>query len=62
MPLVKRLIKGSTLTYQEMDDNLSYLDNKVSGSSGYITRFSGSTALTSSLLNQISSSSDGFTR
>ena len=55
MPLVKRLIKGSTLTYQEMDDNLSYLDNKVSGSSGYITRFSGSTALTSSLLNQISS-------
>jgi hypothetical protein len=55
MPLVKRLIKGSTLTYQEMDDNLSYLDNKVSGSSGYITRFSGSTALTSSLLNQVSS-------
>jgi hypothetical protein len=55
MPLVKRLIKGSTLTYQEMDDNLSYLDNKVSGSSGYITRFSGSTALTSSLLNQIAS-------
>lgn len=55
MPLVKRLIKGSTLTYQEMDDNLSYLDNKVSGSDGYITRFSGSTALTSSLLNQISS-------
>lgn len=55
MPLVKRLIKGSTLTYQEMDDNLSYLDNKVSGSNGYITIFSGSTALTSSLLNQIGS-------
>jgi hypothetical protein len=55
MALVKRLVKGSTLTYQEMDDNLSYLDNKVSGSSGYITRFSGSTALTSSLLNQIGS-------
>jgi hypothetical protein len=55
MPLVKRLIKGSTLTYQEMDDNLSFLDNKVSGSNGYITRFSGSNALTSSLLNQIAS-------
>jgi hypothetical protein len=55
MPLVKRLIKGSTLTYQEMDDNLSFLDNKVSGSNGYITIFSGSNALTSSLLNQIGS-------
>lgn len=55
MPLVKRLIKGSTLTYQEMDDNLSLLDNKVSGSNGYITIFSGSNALTSSILNQIGS-------
>ena len=55
MPLVKRLIKGSTLTYQEMDDNLSLLDNKVSGSNGYILKYSGSNSTTSSLLNEIGS-------
>jgi hypothetical protein len=55
MPLVKRLIKGSTLTYQEMDDNLSYLDNKVSGSDGYILKYSGSNSTTSSRLNEIGS-------
>lgn len=48
MPLVKRLIKGSPLTYQEMDDNLSYLDNKVTGSNGNIAIFSGSVAISGS--------------
>jgi hypothetical protein len=55
MALVKRLVKGSTLTYQEMDDNLSLLDNKVSGSNGYILKYSGSNSSTSSLLNEIAS-------
>jgi hypothetical protein len=48
MPLVKRLIKGSPLTYQEMDDNLSYLDNKVTGSNQNIAIFSGSVAISGS--------------
>jgi hypothetical protein len=48
MPLVKRLIKGSPLTYQEMDDNLSYLDNKVTGSNENIAIFSGSVAISGS--------------
>lgn len=52
MPLIKRLVKGSALTYAEMDGNLTYLDNKVSGSDGYITLISGSNAVTSSILYQ----------
>jgi len=32
MALVKRLVKGSALTYAEGDGNLTYLDNKVTGS------------------------------
>ena len=32
MALVKRLVKGSALTFAEGDGNLTYLDNKVTGS------------------------------
>lgn len=44
--------KGSSLTYAEMDDNLIYLDGKVTGSSGYIAVFSGSNAVSKSLIYQ----------
>ena len=32
MPLILRTIKGSPLTYQEMDDNLTYLSSSISQS------------------------------
>ena len=44
--------KGSSLTYAEMDDNLIYLDGKVTGSSGYMAVFSGSNAVSKSLIYQ----------
>jgi hypothetical protein len=44
--------KGSSLTYAEMDDNLIYLDGKVTGSSGYMAVFSGSNAVSTSLIYQ----------
>jgi hypothetical protein len=53
MSLILRLVKGSALTYAEMDGNLTYLDNKVSGSNGYITLISGSNAVSSSILYQV---------
>jgi len=52
MPLVLRLVTGSALTYAQMDGNLTYLDNKVTGSNNFFTIYSGSNALTSSLLLQ----------
>lgn len=51
MGLVLRLVTGSALSYAQMDDNLIYLDNKVTGSTGYITYFSGSDP-TSSIVGQ----------
>lgn len=51
MGLVLRLVTGSALSYAQMDDNLIYLDNKVTGSTGYITYFSGSDP-TSSVVGQ----------
>jgi len=47
--------KGSSLTYAEMDNNLIYLDGKVTGSSGYIAVFSGSNAVSKSLIYQAGS-------
>jgi hypothetical protein len=47
--------KGSSLTYAEMDDNLIYLDGKVTGSSGYMAVFSGSNAVSKSLIYQTGS-------
>ena len=44
--------KGSSLTYAEMDNNLIYLDGKVTGSSGYMAVFSGSNAVSKSLIYQ----------
>ena len=52
MPLVLRLVTGSALTYAQMDGNLTYLDNKVTGSNNSFPIFSGSNALTSSILSQ----------
>jgi cytoskeletal protein CcmA (bactofilin family) len=45
--------KGSALTYIEMDNNLLYLDSKVSGSNGFIPVMSGSLSTTNSILYQI---------
>ena len=47
--------KGSSLTYAEMDNNLIYLDGKVTGSSGYMAVFSGSNAVSKSLIYQTGS-------
>jgi hypothetical protein len=47
--------KGSSLTYAEMDNNLIYLDGKVTGSSGYMAVFSGSNAISKSLIYQTGS-------
>ena len=44
MGLVLRLVTGSALSYPQMDNNLIYLDNKVTGSTGYLTYFSGSSS------------------
>jgi hypothetical protein len=49
MGLVLRLVTGSALSYPQMDDNLIYLDNKVTGSTGYITYFSGSSPTASAV-------------
>lgn len=46
--------KGSELTFTDMDYNLLYLDAKVTGSNGYIALFSGSSAVTASIINQSS--------
>lgn len=46
--------KGSELTFTDMDFNLLYLESKVTGSSNYITMYSGSTYLTSSVMYQLS--------
>lgn len=48
MPLVKRLVKGSALTYAEGDGNLTYLDNKVTGSIGLIPVFDSPNTVTGS--------------
>lgn len=44
--------KGSELTFADMDNNLLYLDAKVTGSNNYITLFSGSNAVSSSVIYQ----------
>lgn len=44
--------KGSELTFADMDNNLLYLDAKVTGSNNYIALFSGSKHVTSSILFQ----------
>jgi hypothetical protein len=49
MGLVLRLVTGSALSYPQMDDNLIYLDNKVTGSTGYLTYFSGSSPTASAV-------------
>jgi len=48
MALVKRLVKGSPLTYAEADGNLTYLDNKVTGSVGLIPVFDSVNTVTGS--------------
>jgi hypothetical protein len=56
MALVKRLVKGSPLTYAEADGNLTYLDNKVTGSVGLIPVFDSVNTVTgSSILSQAGS-------
>lgn len=45
--------KGSELTFADMDNNLLYLDSKVTGSNNYIPMYSGSTYLTSSVMYQL---------
>jgi hypothetical protein len=56
MALVKRLVKGSPLTYAEADGNLTYLDNKVTGSVGLIPVFDSVNTVTgSSVLSQAGS-------
>lgn len=50
--------KGSELTFTDMDNNLLYLDSKVTGSSNFIPMYSGSSQLTSSVLFQ--SPSNGY--
>jgi hypothetical protein len=50
MTLIKRITKGSALTFEEMDDNLTYLDNKVTGSINYIPKFTGTNILNNSLI------------
>jgi len=44
--------KGSELTFADMDNNLLYLDSKVTGSNGYIALFSGSSDVRLSSLYQ----------
>jgi hypothetical protein len=44
--------KGSELSFTDMDNNLLYLDAKVTGSNNYITLFSGSSAISSSIIYQ----------
>lgn len=44
--------KGSELTFADMDNNLLYLDAKVTGSNGYITLFNGTSAVSSSVIYQ----------
>ena len=44
--------KGSELTFADMDNNLLYLDAKVTGSNGYVALFSGSNAVSSSVIYQ----------
>lgn len=44
--------KGSELTYADMDNNLLYLDAKVTGSNNYIALFSGSKYIINSILFQ----------
>jgi len=45
--------KGSELTFADMDNNLLYLDAKVTGSNNYIALFNGSSAVTSSIIYQL---------
>ena len=45
--------KGSELSFTDMDNNLLYLDAKVTGSNNYITLFSGSSAISSSIIYQL---------
>lgn len=47
--------KGSELTFADMDNNLLYLDAKVTGSDNYIPMYSGSRFLTSSIMYQLGS-------
>jgi hypothetical protein len=44
--------KGSELTFADMDNNLLYLDAKITGSNNYIALFSGSSAISSSVIYQ----------
>ena len=56
MPLVYRLVKGTPLTFDEMDSNLTYLDNiintQVTGNVNYVPIFNTSTSITSSVMYQ----------
>ncbi len=56
MPLVKRLVKGSALTYAEADGNLTYLDNKVTGSAGLIPVFDSANTVTGSSVLELTGS------
>ena len=78
MPLILRTIKGSPLTYQEMDDNLTYLSSSLSqsmsasyaltasyalnGGSGAGFPFTGSAVITGSLAVTGSTSITGSLR
>ncbi len=44
--------KGSELTFSDMDENLLYLDSKVTGSDSYVPIYNGSKSLTSSIIYQ----------
>ena len=55
MTLITRAGKGAALTHNEMDADLVYLDNKVTGSDGYLAVFNGETAVSSSRVKQVGS-------
>jgi len=48
MTLITRAGKGSALSHNEMDANLIYLDNKVSGSTEYVAVFNSETSVSGS--------------
>jgi hypothetical protein len=56
MPLVYRLVKGTPLTFDEMDGNLTYLNSivntQISGNINYVPIFSTTSSITSSVMYQ----------
>jgi len=56
MPLVYRLVKGTPLTFDEMDGNLTYLNSivntQISGNINYVPLFNTTSSITSSVMYQ----------